>query len=63
MVSVGIEIKATAAYFPQFISIQSSVINFNELITHWVAMGYDLFYFFYECGWKVQNHMKMTEGK
>lgn len=58
---LGIEIKATAAYFLQVIPMQSDVINFSELIIHWVAMGYNLFFF--EYGWKVQIHMKMTQGK
>lgn len=41
--------------------MQSNVINFNELITHCVAMGYALF--FYEQCCKVQIHMKMAQGK
>ena len=58
---MGIKIKANAAFLLQVIPVQSNVINFNELITHWVAMGYD--FVLNEHGWKVQNHMKVTQGK
>lgn len=47
------KIKATATYFSQIIPMQSNVINFNELITHCIAMGYALFFM----------NMKMAQGK
>jgi hypothetical protein len=51
----GFEITANITYFPTSYLMQFNAINFNELITHWIAKDCDLFFDKHE--WEVHVHV------